>query len=627
MDTTSHAATRRWRSVWALAPAAILLMDVTLVWRGLPPRYHEPAGLMLSVALSCCIWWALFRLSAAWPKARYVTLWLLPCSGLLLASAWQMARFTAFPGVTVLVYLAQEPLSAMNMASAHAARPLPWLGLLAGAALAALWWQALRRIERPTRSERRVAALAGGAALCLALAMPDGAYSNLAPYVSDVRLWSALGHGTKQLLDGGETQLPRVMEREAARLDPPNAASPRFDVLVVLTESLRPDRLSAYGYTKRETTPHLQAFTKEHGEHLYRFDRAHSNSAFTSFSLTSIFTGLSIDRPMERLSRRALMWHVAQRLGLKTFYLTVHNLAWGHVEDFLFSDSPPEVLHDAQSYGAKLVNDTGAHDAFLIDDVSAQIEALKERDRFFGVVHTNATHYPFLPSETTPWATGGAANEARYDGAVRLTDEVFGGVIAALERSGRLERTMIVFLSDHGEHLYDSQPVDATGQGRLRANSCHPAIARIPLLIYAPPALELSEAMRQNLSQNRARAVSTLDVLPTLMQAWGLRPDEELDGRSLFEPIDPGRATRCLSPGSSYPKDFLGFSLFTPEHVFYERRDYPHTERFSPLESKTYEVWESGAALTPEEGLIFEALVREQAPELQKLKRSRQRAR
>ena len=104
-------------------------------------------------------------------------------------------------------------------------------------------------------------------------------------------------------------------------------------------------------------------------------------------------------------------------------------------------------------------------------------------------------------------------------------DEAIGRVIRALERSGELANTLIVFTSDngfmHGEHRWPSEKV----------LPYEPSI-RVPLVMRGPgiPA-----------GRRERRMVANVDLVPTLLDAANARPGRVMDGRSLFQLVsDPG---------------------------------------------------------------------------------------
>lgn len=103
---------------------------------------------------------------------------------------------------------------------------------------------------------------------------------------------------------------------------------------------------------------------------------------------------------------------------------------------------------------------------------------------------------------------------AAHLGLVRLADDCLGRLLDALDASGRAAETAVVFLSDHGEHL---------GQHRMyqKMEMYEPAV-RTPLVIRAPGIAP----------RTVATPVSHLDVLPTLLELFGVDAPAGLDGVS-----------------------------------------------------------------------------------------------
>jgi N-acetylglucosamine-6-sulfatase len=104
-------------------------------------------------------------------------------------------------------------------------------------------------------------------------------------------------------------------------------------------------------------------------------------------------------------------------------------------------------------------------------------------------------------------------------------DDAVAHVIRALERSGELGNTLIVFTSDngfmHGEHRWPGEKVVAY----------EPSI-RVPLVMRGPgiPA-----------GRRERRMVANVDLVPTLLDAANAPAGRVMDGRSLFQLVsDPG---------------------------------------------------------------------------------------
>ena len=108
-----------------------------------------------------------------------------------------------------------------------------------------------------------------------------------------------------------------------------------------------------------------------------------------------------------------------------------------------------------------------------------------------------------------------------YMGLIKQIDDHFGRLMAELERLGRLDDTMIVFTSDHGDYLGDHW----LGEKDL----FHEASVRIPMIVCDPRAA--ADATRGTVS---TKLVEAIDLVPTFIEAVGGEvPYHRLEGRSL----------------------------------------------------------------------------------------------
>jgi choline-sulfatase len=132
--------------------------------------------------------------------------------------------------------------------------------------------------------------------------------------------------------------------------------------------------------------------------------------------------------------------------------------------------------------------------------------------------------FPFEPGDV-------ARLRANYAGNVTLIDDQISEILKVVEQRGDLERTVIAFVSDHGEMNGDHQLL-------YKQNFLDPA-ARVPLVLRLPrtmaaPSGAISNAM-----------VELMDVGATLVEIAGGDPVEGSRARSLL-PImkDPSRSHR-----------------------------------------------------------------------------------
>jgi arylsulfatase A-like enzyme len=116
-------------------------------------------------------------------------------------------------------------------------------------------------------------------------------------------------------------------------------------------------------------------------------------------------------------------------------------------------------------------------------------------------------------------ALGGSSHQhiAGYFGMVKRLDEAFGRLVDALKSLDLLEKTILLFTSDHGSHF-------KTRNAEYK-RSCHDASVRIPAMLSGP-GFESGGRISQ--------LVSLVDLPPTLLDAAGLPVPTSMEGRSIL---------------------------------------------------------------------------------------------
>jgi arylsulfatase A-like enzyme/Tfp pilus assembly protein PilF len=156
-----------------------------------------------------------------------------------------------------------------------------------------------------------------------------------------------------------------------------------------------------------------------------------------------------------------------------------------------------------------------------------------QQDPFFLWVHYYDPHADYRP----PPPFDSRFPERPYDGEVAYVDAQLGRLLDGLRTSGRLEDTLVVVTSDHGESLGEhGEPT--------HSYTLHDGSLRVPLLLAGP------EVPRGLVVSDLA---SSVDVAPTLLELLGLPALPRADGRSLVPHLTgSGSETEPIAYAETY---------------------------------------------------------------------------
>lgn len=325
-----------------------------------------------------------------------------------------------------------------------------------------------------------------------------------------------------------------------------SASKSDLHAVVLLTcDTLRADHLGLYGFGGR-TSPNLDALGHESVVH----GAAWSSAPLTGPALSALLTGrmpdeLGLEDNRSVLSAEATT--LAERLsaaGIETAAVVSNwvlrrraeladagvQQGFDHFDDRMESPEPGrpdlmERLADGTTDAALAWLDGRGHDRpFFLwvhyqdphgpytppDDclVWPPEEALREPELEVGTDQRGIgvlPEYQVVDQERRP-----AAYRARYEAEIRFFDRELGRFVEGLRARRLLERTLLVFTSDHGESLGEHGYYFSHGQ------NLHQELVRVPLLLRPPDGAAGTPRVQA--------PASHLDIFPTVLRAFGLDP-------------------------------------------------------------------------------------------------------
>jgi arylsulfatase A-like enzyme len=335
-----------------------------------------------------------------------------------------------------------------------------------------------------------------------------------------------------------------------------------LNVVLIGVDTLRPDHLGCYGYD-RHTSPNIDRLAEE--GILYR--NAVSQCPWTLPSFATVLTSLYP-------SQHGAGWPLnSMRTGFPTLasILAENGYATGAVINVSVLSRGFGVDRGFEYYDVAYAEETRTADK-VTEDALSWIDLNRERP-FFIFVHYFDPHLSYTPP--APYDTlfdpgyvgrvgGGFGSDdfrrlqpvlfgeqdpeaeadwnhirALYDGEIAFTDDAIGNLLRGLEGRGLREKTLIVFLSDHGEEFFEHR---GFGHGHTLYNE----VIRVPLIISLPSALPGGRDV--------GRQVRLVDVMPTILDVLNLDVDSHLEGVSVL-PFLKGKRTLEPAEGNLFPPE------------------------------------------------------------------------
>ncbi len=295
-----------------------------------------------------------------------------------------------------------------------------------------------------------------------------------------------------------------------------------LNVLFILVDTLRADRLGAYGYA-RDTSPNIDALAATG----VRFAEQVSQSSWTKCSMSSLWTGLYPARTRslrayDVVSQGAMMpAEIFHDAGFRTAGIwrngwVAPNFGFGQGFEIYLN---PRIPRGGQVNRVDNPNITlEGSDADVIDSAREFLRA-HGHERWFLYLHMMDVHQ-YAYSEDS--AIFGTTYSDSYDNAIHWVDSLIGYLLDELDQRGLRERTLVVFTADHGEAFGEHG-----GEGHAR--NVYGEVTTTPLILGFPFRLDpaiVVEARSEN-----------VDLWPTVFALLGLPAQPDTDGQSLVPQI------------------------------------------------------------------------------------------
>ncbi len=354
----------------------------------------------------------------------------------------------------------------------------------------------------------------------------------------------------------------------------------KIQIILLSVDTLRGDHITPYGY-KRDTAPNLARLVEDSTY----YKNAYTNGCWTMPSHMSMITGT-----------------LPSRHGVNKDWLAFSRKKFPILPDSI--PTLPQILKKAQENiktvnFAKLSNELGfgrgvdinnSEDPFAndekLDKLLKELENQKDNDFFFflhtWMVHAPYTHGYYLKEEgkideekqqnidnfrelnkeernrlleqegkgmgrdfieylrkNRIFNAGDV--QALYDSGIRYVDHYIGKLLEKTKKLGIYDQLMIVIVSDHGEHFEEHVK---NMFNDYHGHDYYEEFIKVPIIIKYP---------HQGKPKKPIDLASLIDVVPTILDYYGIKIPSYIQGESLLKPYSQRQRKYLVSEALTVP--------------------------------------------------------------------------
>lgn len=373
---------------------------------------------------------------------------------------------------------------------------------------------------------------------------------------------------------------------------PANFETHDYNIVLISIDTLRADRLGAYGYS-RNTSPNIDALAADG----LLFENCFSQAPATLISHSTMFTGLFPGTHGAQCMTFTALSSAAQTLP--------EILAMNGYRTAGFTGGAQLGRFFGFSQGFEAYNDEGGGFLETWPRARKWLNA-NGGEKFFLFLHTFDTHHPYKPpapfntmfyknydgplEDSIPIELIEAINSgeikvteadrkhisAVYDGAIRYTDGYIGKITTYLKENNLLDNTIVVLTSDHGEEFNEH------GVMGMHAHTLYDELLHVPLIIRLP----------EDAPSKIPQRVGLVDLVPSLLDFVGISyPPEAFEGTSFAAFAD--KDLSCPTSSS------------TPARTLFAEKEFLSVEDFGKMKSIRNGSWKFTMLTTPPQPRTF----------------------
>jgi arylsulfatase A-like enzyme len=324
-------------------------------------------------------------------------------------------------------------------------------------------------------------------------------------------------------------QKPKITTQTKSHLKKPFP-----DIFIFLIDGSNVNHLSAYGYP-RKTSPNIDRLAEDS----VVFENAYTNAVFTRAAVATIFTGFYPEHHKVRVMKQSLsdnLFTLPEFLKNRNYRTSIFSANANISVSFGFKQGVDEYFNFFRGWRKR-------KSEIIPLDFIKWLEKTNEDKPRFSYVHFMEPHLPIIPPppflnmykkkpvkdpvmlrfKKMPELTSEDIQDLidDYDSTITYVDHLLGQIWNHLREADLYNNSLIIFLSDHGESLYEHGFI---GHGyKVYEENAH-----IPLFIKFPSYLNIKGRVQT--------VVQTTDIFPTIARLF--QSNRKFDGQSLIDASD-----------------------------------------------------------------------------------------
>ena len=361
---------------------------------------------------------------------------------------------------------------------------------------------------------------------------------------------------------------------------------PPRQALVILVDTLRRDALGCYGHAG-DPTPNIDALAAAGT----RFEQAIASSGWTLPSIASILTA-SPPTLHKALGKKTRLTPITPDLPTAAELLREHGVATAAIANAAFLSPLLGLDRGFERFDHEPAFNDHIRRADQSVDLALALMEERQASEFFLLLHLFDPHLdydapdgfaePFVGARREPAppismqdclalqrAQGKLAPKAediayvrgQYEAEVAFVDRALGRLFDGMRELGLFEDCLIVLVADHGEEFWEHR-------GLEHGHSLYDELVRVPLIVRG------LDSGRQPLAVVESQ-VRTLDLMPTVLEHFGLAFPGSPEGRSLSPLIygQDGTDRAAWIEGTLYGNDRSGLRGPRYKYILSQRAD------------------------------------------------------